>query len=97
MPFNWGNSTACERAAELRRIYFERIGPGGVKLVRTKSLDNEREVQFYNADLSVLRAELQRAEDECRVEQGLPPIRRRFAMLAGSRRLPTPSRSITDE
>jgi hypothetical protein len=84
MPVDWSNP--CEKAAELSRIYHLRLTAGAVKVVRTKSADSEREAQWYQSDMSLLRAEMQRAEDECRAQQGLPPIRRRFAITAGSRR-----------
>ena len=91
--FDWNNpahvADPCLRAAELRRIYFERIRQGGsVKLVRTKSLDNEREAQFYNGGIDGLKAEMDAAIDECRAMQGLPALRRRYAITAGSRGSP---------
>jgi hypothetical protein len=84
IPINW--SDPCAKAAELSRIYHLRLSSGSVKVVRTKSADSEREAHWYQGDMSLLRAEMQRAEDACREQQGLPPIRRRFAITAGSRR-----------
>lgn len=88
MAFNWAAADRCQQAAELRRIYMARVGAGGgaVKLVRTKSMDNEREAQWYNSDISILRAEMLSAEDDCREINGLPRLQRRFAITAGSRR-----------
>lgn len=76
----------CAKAAELSRIYHLRLTAGAVKVVRVKSADAEQEGQWYQTDMGLLRAEMQRAEDECRASQGLPPLRRRFAITAGSRR-----------
>lgn len=79
---------ACLRAEYLSKIYLDRVATGGVKVVRTKSMDHEREAQWWNTDLATLRSERDKAVDECRAEQGLPKLNRRFAMLAGSRRVP---------
>lgn len=84
MAIDW--TDPCAKAVELSRIYHERLSSGAVKVVRTKSADNEREAHWYQGDMTLLRAELQRAEDECRAKQGLPALRRRFAITAGSRR-----------
>ena len=84
MAIDW--TDPCVKAAELSRIYHERLSGGAVKMVRTRADGGEREGQWYQTDMALLRAEMQRAEDECRAKQGLPPIRRRFAMTAGSRR-----------
>lgn len=84
VPIDW--SDPCAKAAELSRIYHARLAGGAVKMVRTKSADNEREAQWYQSDMTLLRAEMYRAEDDCRASKGLPPIHRRFAITAGSRR-----------
>ncbi len=76
----------CARFTELHRIYMSRLTTGVVKMVRTKSADTEREAQWYQGDMKLLVSEMQRAEDECRVKNGLQPLRRRFAITAGSRR-----------
>lgn len=83
----------CLRAEYLTKIYLDRVASGGVKVVRTKSMDHEREAQWWNTDLATLRSERDKAVDECRAQQGLPKLQRRFAMLAGSRR--TSPRTIT--
>lgn len=84
MPIDWNDP--CAKAAELSRIYHERLGAGAVKMVRTKSADNEREAQWYQSDMTLLRQEMRDAEDACRAKQGLPQLRRRFAITVGSRR-----------
>ena len=84
MPIDWADP--CAKAAELSRIYHERLSGGAVKMVRTRSAGGEREGQWYQTDMSMLRSEMQRAEDECRAKNGQPMIRRRFAITAGSRR-----------
>ena len=77
----------CERAKALKRAYFERLSGGSSIRVRFRAGDNEQEYQSAHAGMSL--AELKRAwweaEDECRALQGLPPLRRRFAVRAGSR------------
>lgn len=78
----------CARAAALKAAYFERLHGGTSTRVRFRAGDNEQEWQSAHAGASL--AELKRAwweaEDECRALQGLPPLRRRFAIRAGSRR-----------
>ncbi len=84
MPIDW--TDPCAKAAELSRIYHERLTAGAVKRVRTRSAGGEKEGEWFQTDMSLLRAELQRAEDECRAKTGQPALRRRFAITAGSRR-----------
>ncbi len=76
----------CARAAWLRETYFGAVGGGNETLIRNRGPDSEQEVRFNKMDLSTLRAEMLRAEDECRATTGLPPLRRRFAVRAGSYR-----------
>ena len=76
----------CARAAALKDAYFQLVSGGGVTLIKEAAAGGEREVRFGKTDLATLRTEMQRAEDECRAVQGLPPIQRRFAITAGSRR-----------
>lgn len=82
-------SDPCARAAALKAAYHERLAGGTSSRVRFRSGDNEQEVQTSHSGASL--AELKRAwwdaEDECRALQGLPPLRRRFAITAGSRRI----------
>lgn len=78
----------CARAKALKAAYYERLAGGSSTRVRFREGDNEQEWQSAHAGASL--AELKRAwweaEDECRALQGLPPLRRRFAIRAGSRR-----------
>lgn len=85
MPIDW--TDPCAKAAELSRIYHDRLTKGAVKMARRRSAGGEMEGQWYQTDMSLLRVELHRAEDECRAKNGEPPIRRRFAITAGSRRV----------
>lgn len=79
----------CARAEALRAAYFSRLEGGTSTRVRFRAGSNEQEFQSSHAGASL--AELKRAmweaEDECRALKGLPPLRRRFAMRAGSRRV----------
>lgn len=83
MSVEW--TDPCARAAALSEAYFTLI-KGGVSAIRVKAAGGEREVRYHKAEMSSLRIEMQRAEDECRAQQGLAPLRRRFAITAGSRR-----------
>lgn len=78
----------CARAKALRQAYFDRLAGGTAQRVRFRHGDNEQEVQtsVLQGNLAMLRQEMQRAEDECRKLNGLPPLNRRFAIVAGSRR-----------
>ena len=78
----------CARAKALREAYFDRLGAGTGQRVRFRHGDNEQEVQssVSQGNLATLRLEMHNAEDECRKLNGLPPIKRRFAIVGGSRR-----------
>lgn len=78
----------CARAKALRDAYYDRLGGGTAQRVRFRHGDNEQEVQtsVLQGNLSVLRREMQDAEDACRKLRGLPPLNRRFAIRGGSRR-----------
>lgn len=82
-------SDPCARAEALRKAYFEMLAGGTSTRVRFRAGDNEQEVQkaISGGSLADLRRELHKAEDECRAAQGLPPLQRRFAVTAGSRRV----------
>lgn len=80
-------SDPCARAAALSEAYFSLVRGGSVSLIRVRAAGGEREARYHKADMSSLRIEMQRAEDECRAQQGLAPLRRRFAITAGSRRV----------
>lgn len=81
-------SDPCARAKALKDAYFDRLAGGSSQRVRFRHGDNEQEVQtsVLQGNLSILRREMQDAEDECRKLQGLPPVNRRFAIRGGSRR-----------
>lgn len=79
-------SDPCARAAALSEAYFTLV-KGGVSMIRVRAAGGEREVRYHKAEMTSLRLEMQRAEDECRAQQGLPPLTRRFAITAGSRRV----------
>lgn len=77
----------CALAKVLKAAYYERLAGGSSTRVRFRHGDNEQEFQSAHAGSSL--AELKRAwwnaEDECRASKGLDPLRRRFAIRAGSR------------
>jgi len=83
---DWDNP--CSRAKALREAYYDRLAGGTAQRVRFRHGDNEQEVQtsVMQGNLTILRQEMQRAEDECRELQGLKPLNRRFAIRGGSRR-----------
>jgi hypothetical protein len=83
----------CLLAAWLKEIYFGAVTGSQETLIRSRGADSEQEVRYNRMDLATLRLELQRAEDDCRAQQGLPPLVRRFAVTAGSRRLLPPPRA----
>jgi hypothetical protein len=58
-----------------------------LKVIRTRAGGGEREAHYYNIDMKTLRDEWHSAIDQCRECQGLTPVRRRFAITAGSRRV----------
>lgn len=78
----------CARAKALKAAYFERLQNGTSSRVRFRADGNEQEYQssMPGTSLAELRREWWAAEDECRAAQGLAPLRRRFAIRAGSRR-----------
>lgn len=78
----------CARAKALRDAYYERLSGGDAQRVRFRDGDNEQEVQSSSmlGNMTALRKELWAAEDACRASLGLPPIPRRHAIRAGSRR-----------
>ena len=85
MAIDWDDP--CARAIELKRVYYALLSGGGVQMIRAKGPNTDREVRYHKNDTGSVRSEWWRAEDECRALQGLPPLRRRFAITAGSRRV----------
>lgn len=85
---NWDDP--CARAKALRDTYYSRLEGGPQQRIRFREGDNEQDVQsgFSALNLTELRREMQAAEDECRASQGLPPLVRRRALVAGMRRRP---------
>lgn len=85
-PIDW--SDPCVRAAALKAAYYDRLAGGTSQRVRFKHGENEQEVQtsMLVSNMADLRREMREAEDECRKKQGLAPLNRRFAIVAGSRR-----------
>ncbi|MDR6431295.1 hypothetical protein [Brucella pseudogrignonensis] len=83
---DWDNP--CARAKALKDAYYDRLAGGTAQRVRFRHGENEQEVQtsVLQGNLSILRREMQDAEDECRKLNGLPPINRRFAIVGGTRR-----------
>lgn len=80
-------SDPCARAQALSAAYWSLVQGGAVTTIRVKAAGGERESRFSKADLSTLRTEMQRAEDECRTKNGLPALTRRFAITGGSRKV----------
>jgi hypothetical protein len=66
----------CARAAWLRETYFGAVAGSQETLIRQRGPDSEQEVRFHKMDLATLRAEMTRAEDECRSRRQYPPTRR---------------------
>ncbi|MDC7784776.1 hypothetical protein PQJ75_00725 [Rhodoplanes sp. TEM] len=77
-------SDPCARAAALRAAYYAIVGGQGTQRIRFA----DREVWFTATKIDVLRTELRQAEAECAAKQGVDSPHRRFAIRAGSRRLP---------
>jgi hypothetical protein len=74
----------CDMAAWLREQYYRLMSGGGEKVIRYKGPKGEREVQFTQANLAELKAELQKFEGLCAAstDPNAPP--RRFAIRGGS-------------
>lgn len=86
MAVDWSNP--CSRATALRDAYYNLIsGQQEVEII-AKSNDGEQMVKFAKADLTTLKAEWQRAEDECQTASGQTPAPRRSAISLGARRRP---------
>lgn len=76
----------CDMATWLREVYYNLLSGAGEKMIRYKGPKGEREVQFSQANLAELKAELQKFEGLCAAgtDPNAPP--RRYAIRGGARR-----------
>ena len=79
-------SDPCARYEALRDAYYRAQTGGAETLFRYRTDSGEREVRYAQANITVLRAEMDRAQAECAAKNGLVVPRRRFAIRAGARR-----------
>jgi len=81
---NWHDP--CERAAALWDAYNRLIAGMQESDVSYQANGVTRRVRYAKADLSTLLNAIREAENECAIQEGRQPLRRRFALIAGSRR-----------
>lgn len=82
-PVDW--TDPCARYAALRTAYFE-AARGQRKSIHFQSGDTSQSVEYSPADMSVLKTEMDTAQRECQLAQGVAAPPQRFAIQAGSRR-----------
>ncbi len=73
----------CVRAGRLRKAYDDALLGRSAQEVEQKAGDSGRRVKFQPqtaAQLAALKRELDEAEAACAAAQGLPRLRRRFAI-----------------
>lgn len=76
---------ACDMAAFLREAYFNLVAGGAEKVIRYKGPNGEREVQYSQANLTSLQAELQKWENACANATNPNDMKpARFAIRGGS-------------
>lgn len=83
MAVDWDDP--CARASALRGAYFALLSGGMETLIRVKGPDGERESRYAQADLTMLKREMEAAEDACIVAGGGTPAPRRHAITLGAR------------
>lgn len=82
---NWQDP--CERARALWDAYNRIISGQQESDVTYQANGVTRRVRMSNPNLAMLMNAIREAENECAIQEGRPPLRRRFAIIAGSRRL----------
>jgi len=83
-PINWQDP--CARAEALWDSYNRLISGQQESDVTYQANGVTRRVRYGAANLDQLRSAIREAENECAIQEGRPPLRRRFAIIAGSRR-----------
>jgi hypothetical protein len=81
---DWSNP--CQRATALQNAYYNILAGAAEQEIRTRTLDAEEVVRFYQTNIGTLLAELTAAQAECSRQTGAPDPNRRFFIGAGSRR-----------
>lgn len=82
---NW--SDPCARLDALWDAYNRLISGQQESDVTYQANGVTRRARFALANLDRLLNAIREAENECALQDGRPPLRRRFAIIAGSRRL----------
>lgn len=82
---NW--SDPCDRAAALWDAYNRLVSGTQESDVTYQANGVTRRVRYSQANLAYLLNAIREAENECAIQEGRPPVRRRFAITAGSRRI----------
>lgn len=85
MAVNW--SDPCARAGALWDAYCRLISGQQESSVSYAGNGVTRTVNYSSASLDRLLNEIRAAQNECAAARGLAPPRRRFAIIAGSRRI----------
>jgi hypothetical protein len=85
MAVNWLDP--CARATALWDAYCRLIAGQQESSVTYAGNGVTRTVNYSSASLDRLLNEVRAAQNECAAVRGLTPVRRRFAITAGSRRI----------
>jgi hypothetical protein len=83
-PVNWADP--CERADALWDAYNRLVAGSQEQSVTYQANGVTRRVIYQMANLAALLNALREAQYECALQEGRTPPRRRFAIVAGSRR-----------
>jgi hypothetical protein len=83
-PPNWNDP--CERAQLLWDAYNRLVAGAQETSVTYQANGVTRRVIYATASLAALLNALREAQYECAIQEGKTPPRRRFAIVAGSRR-----------
>lgn len=84
-PVNWQDP--CARADALWDAYNRIVSGTQESDVTYQANGVTRRVRYAAANLAMLMNAIREAENECAIQEGRPPARRRFAIIGGSRRI----------
>lgn len=77
----------CQRADALWKSYNRLVSGQQESDVTYQANSVTRRVRYASANLAMLMNAIREAENECAIQEGRPPVRRRFAIVGGSRRI----------
>lgn len=84
-PINWRDP--CARADALSDAYNRLVSGSQESEVTYQANSVTRRVRYQAANLDRLLNAIREAENECAIQEGRQPARRRFAIIGGSRRI----------